>query len=67
MDRWHDAAVLRMPSDDEPKDVGDRDIPVAIYEELSALRRTPQFLAILAAPLMLLGVLALLQFLEGWR
>ena len=51
----------------EPKDVGDRDIPVAIYEELRALRRTLQLLAILAAPLMLLGVLALLQFLEGWR
>jgi hypothetical protein len=54
-----------LPPDHEPKDIGDRDIAVAIYEELRSLRRTLKFLAVLAAPLMLLGMLHLLQLIDS--
>jgi hypothetical protein len=57
--------VLRLPPDDQPRDVGDQDIRVGIYEELRSLRRTIQFLAFLAAPLMLLALLHLFELITG--
>lgn len=51
--------MLRLPTNRYSDEVCERDISLAIYEELRALRRTFQFLVFLATPVVLLGMIRL--------
>lgn len=51
---------LRLPTNDYAEDVHEREILLAVYEELTSLRRTLQYLAVLATPLALVGLVRLL-------